>query len=156
MHSIPNPDYKGPWTPKRIPNPDYKGPWIHPEIDNPDYKYDSEIYAYDFANLGIDLWQVKSGTSFDNILITDDITEAERVRNESLELAKKEKDAKKAYDEAQNKKKEEEAAAAAATEEEKVDESDEEITINLDDEAPAAAEEKKDKKEEEDHIKDEL
>ncbi|KAI8060657.1 Calreticulin family-domain-containing protein [Gilbertella persicaria] len=81
--SIANPEYNGPWTPKKVKNPLYKGEWVHPEIDNPDYKVDHEIYAYDFGHVGIDVWQVKSGTIFDNILITDDIEEAKKVREES-------------------------------------------------------------------------
>ncbi|KAI8337857.1 Calreticulin family-domain-containing protein [Blakeslea trispora] len=81
--SIANPDYKGPWSPKKVTNPLYKGEWEHPEIDNPEYKVDNDIYAYDFGHVGIDIWQVKSGTLFDNILITDDIEEAKKVREES-------------------------------------------------------------------------
>lgn len=70
---IDNPDYKGEWSPKQIDNPDYKGQWVHPEIDNPEYTPDSEIYNQKEINaIGFDLWQVKSGTIFDNILITDD------------------------------------------------------------------------------------
>ncbi|ORZ12634.1 Calreticulin family-domain-containing protein [Absidia repens] len=97
--SITNPDYKGEWSPKRIANPDYKGEWEHPEIDNPEYKLDDSIYHYNFENIGFDLWQVKSGTIFDNILITDDVDEAKKVRDESLALAKDEVKAKDAYDE---------------------------------------------------------
>ncbi|XP_043276852.1 calreticulin [Venturia canescens] len=70
---IDNPDYKGEWKPKQIDNPDYKGPWVHPEIDNPDYTPDTELYKRDeICAIGFDLWQVKSGTIFDNVLITDD------------------------------------------------------------------------------------
>jgi calreticulin len=70
---IPNPEYKGPWSPRKIENPDYKGPWVHPQIDNPDYKYDPELYAYSsFKYLGIDVWQVKSGSIFSHFLLTDD------------------------------------------------------------------------------------
>uniref|UniRef100_A0A8C9V0N2 Calreticulin n=1 Tax=Scleropages formosus TaxID=113540 RepID=A0A8C9V0N2_SCLFO len=70
---IPNPEYKGEWKPKQIDNPSYKGVWVHPEIDNPEYTADSTIYKYDnIGVLGLDLWQVKSGTIFDNFLITDD------------------------------------------------------------------------------------
>jgi calreticulin len=94
--TIPNPDYKGVWTPKRIKNPDYKGPWVHPEIPNPEYQYDSEIYAYKSAFIGFDLWQVKAGTIFDNILVTDSIEEAKDfaketfVKDQSKEKAAKE------------------------------------------------------------------
>jgi len=70
---IANPEYKGPWSPKKIDNPAYKGPWVHPQIDNPDYKDDPELYAFDsFKYLGIDVWQVKSGTIFGHFLLTDD------------------------------------------------------------------------------------
>merc|ERR1712054_158194 len=71
---IDNPDYQGEWKPKMIPNPDYKGPWEHPLIDNPDYEEDDQIYAYDSHKyLGIEIWQVKSGTIFDDFLVTDDV-----------------------------------------------------------------------------------
>jgi len=44
-----------------------------PLIDNPEYEPDDELYAYDdFGVIGLDLWQVKSGTIFDHFLITDD------------------------------------------------------------------------------------
>lgn len=70
---IDNPDYKGDWKPKQIDNPAYKGVWVHPEIDNPEYKADSNLYKRDeICAIGFDLWQVKSGTIFDNVLITDD------------------------------------------------------------------------------------
>jgi len=70
---IANPDYKGPWHPKKIDNPAYKGPWVHPQIDNPEYQDDPELYAFDsFKYIGIDVWQVKSGTIFSHFLLTDD------------------------------------------------------------------------------------
>lgn len=70
---VPNADYKGPWTPRKIENPLYKGPWIHPQIDNPDYKYDANLYQYaSFKYVGIDIWQVKSGSIFSHFLLTDD------------------------------------------------------------------------------------
>lgn len=74
---IDNPDYKGEWSPKQIDNPAYKGPWVHPEITNPEYSSDSKLYKHDeICGIGLDLWQVKSGTIFDNILITDDVEQA--------------------------------------------------------------------------------
>ncbi|XP_017598232.1 PREDICTED: calreticulin, partial [Corvus brachyrhynchos] len=70
---IQNPEYKGEWRPQQIDNPDYKGKWVHPEIDTPEYSPDPLLYSYDsFGVIGLDLWQVKSGTIFDNFLITDD------------------------------------------------------------------------------------
>ncbi|KAG0175743.1 hypothetical protein DFQ28_003221 [Apophysomyces sp. BC1034] len=133
--SVTNPEFKGPWTAKKIPNPAYKGPWIHPEIDNPEYKVDNEIYAYDFKNIGLDLWQVKSGTIFNNFLIADDVTEAEKTRKESLDLVAKEKEAKEEYDLQQDQLEEaREAEAKKKQEEEKTEEettTDEEINLDL-------------------------
>merc|ERR1712242_308304 len=66
---IDNPEYKGEWKPRQIDNPDYKGAWVHPEIDNPEYEEDTTLYAFEsFCGIGFDLWQVKSGTIFDNVL----------------------------------------------------------------------------------------
>jgi len=75
---INNPEYKGEWKPKQIPNPKYKGQWVHPEIDNPAYKPDEFLYRYsDIGAVGFDLWQVKSGTIFDNIYVGDSESAAE-------------------------------------------------------------------------------
>ncbi|KAI7860194.1 Calreticulin family-domain-containing protein [Circinella umbellata] len=162
--SIPNPEYQGPWKAKRIPNPEYQGPWVHPEIDNPEYKVDNEIYAYSFNHLGLDLWQVKSGTTFDNLLVTDDIKEAEKIREESLELSKQETDAKKAHDDEKAEKTKEEREFVDESEgEAKVEEEEEELVIDLDAEEDVVVPEKKteevkeEKKEEaKRHVKDEL
>ena len=71
---VPNPAYKGVWRAKRIANPAYKGPWVHPQIANPEYKADATLYEFDSnAFLGIEIWQVKAGTIFDNFLVTDDL-----------------------------------------------------------------------------------
>ena len=54
-----------------------QGVWVHPEIDNPEYSADSNLYLKEeICTIGFDLWQVKSGTIFGNILITDDIEHA--------------------------------------------------------------------------------
>merc|ERR1719310_2096386 len=71
---IDNPEYKGEWKAKRIKNPAYKGVWEAKLIDNPKYAPDDKLYSYkSFNAVGIDVWQVKSGTIFDNILVTDDV-----------------------------------------------------------------------------------
>lgn len=129
---IDNPDYKGEWKPKQIDNPDYKGPWNHPEIDNPEYTPDPEIYKYDeICAVGLDLWQVKSGTIFDNFLITDDIEEAKQIGEETWGATKDEaKKMKDAQDEEERKKAEEEAKAA---EDSKEDDDDEDEDIDDDD-----------------------
>jgi len=128
---IENPEYKGEWKPKRIANPAYKGPWVHPEIDNPDYKHDDTLYKYsNIGAVGVDVWQVKSGTIFDNIIITDSVAEAEAFMKETYE---KNKDAekkaledleakKRTEEEAERKKKEEERKKSEDTSEEDEDE----------------------------------
>jgi len=111
---IANPEYKGEWKPKKIPNSAYKGAWVHPEIPNPDYKEDSNIGVYDhIGSVGIDIWQVKSGTIFENIFVSDSVSEAEAFLAETYTKNKqKEKDAFDAYE--KKKKDEEEAAKQAA------------------------------------------
>ncbi|XP_029470084.1 calreticulin-3 isoform X6 [Rhinatrema bivittatum] len=80
--NIKNPEYKGKWKPRQIDNPNYKGVWVHPKIDNPHYSPDLNIYKYDdIGVIGLDLWQVRSGTIFDNFLITDDDRFAEEFGN---------------------------------------------------------------------------
>jgi len=116
---IDNPDYKGEWKPKQIDNPAYKGVWKHPEIDNPDYSPDEELYKLKGTSAGIafDLWQVKSGTIFDNILITDDIDLAKAQGDEVFKATKEgEKKMKDAQDEEERKKAEEEQKAAGDAE----------------------------------------
>lgn len=115
---IDNPEYKGEWKPKQIPNPNYSGVWVHPEIDNPEYTADDKLYAYsDIAHIGFDLWQVKSGTIFDNILITDDESFAEEVGAETWGKTKDgEKKMKDAQDEEERKQREAEAAEAGEDE----------------------------------------
>lgn len=114
---IDNPDYKGPWTPKMIDNPDYKGPWVHPMIPNPDYAYDDKMYAVcpdGCSHVGFELWQVKSGTIFDDIIVTDSLEEAQKFAEETFF---KKKDGEKAmYDEIKEAEAAEREAAMAAGE----------------------------------------
>ncbi|KAJ3054752.1 Calreticulin-1 [Rhizophlyctis rosea] len=117
---IKNPDYKGEWKAKQIKNPNYKGPWVHPEIDNPEYKEDASIGKYKSAYIAFDLWQVKSGTIFDDIIVTDSVEEAEAFAKETfLKKQPKEKAEKDKLDEEERKKMEAEAAKAAKEAEEK-------------------------------------
>merc|ERR1712017_43511 len=109
---IDNPAYKGDWSVKRISNPAYKGFWEAKKIDNPEYEDDNAIYKYDdFGFIGFDLWQVKGGTIFDNIIITDDVAEADTFAKKWKELSEVEKSKKKEEDDAKkadDKKKEDE------------------------------------------------
>lgn len=110
---IPNPEYKGEWKPRKIPNPDYKGEWVHPMIPNPDYKPDPELYAYDsFTTIGIEVWQVRAVTVFNDFLITDSVEEAEKALEGFLKRQEAERQEKERIDE-ENRKKEEEARKAA-------------------------------------------
>jgi len=120
---INNPEFKGEWAAKKIPNPDYKGPWVHPMIANPEYKEDANLYSYDsWGAIGLDLWQVKSGTIFDNFLINDDIDAAIAEAKAVVEASRSgEEAAKKEIDDA-----EEAAAKAAEAEAEDDDDEDDE------------------------------
>lgn len=112
---VDNPEYKGEWKPKMIDNPDYKGPWKHPMIANPEYEYDEEMFAVckdECTHVGFELWQVKSGTIFDDIIITDSLEEAQKFAEETF--FKKKDVEKELFDEAKKKKDEEEKAAREA------------------------------------------
>jgi len=107
--TVPNPEYKGEWKPKQIPNPEYKGPWVHPKIANPEFQEDNEIYAFEnFGFVGIDIWQVKAGSIFDNILITDSLAEANAHAAKTFTLLK-ESEASKIEAEREEKRKVEDA-----------------------------------------------
>lgn len=133
---IDNPEYKGEWKPKQIPNPSYKGPWIHPEIDNPDYVPDDNLYKYEnIGSIGFDLWQVKSGTIFDNVLITDDEKFAEEVGESTWGATKDaEKKMKDEQDAEEQKKLEEEEAARKEAEGDEEEEDFEEDGEDFDEE----------------------
>merc|ERR1712242_2439 len=137
---IDNPEYKGEWKPRQIDNPEYKGKWIHPEIDNPEYNADDakSLGKYDeVCKIGFDLWQVKSGTIFDNVLITDDVAEAKKIGDETWGATKDpEKAMNDSQDEEEKAKAEAEAAAAGAGggAEEDEDELDDEDLDDIDDE----------------------
>jgi calreticulin len=140
---IDNPEYKGEWKAKKIDNPAYKGPWVHPEIDNPEFNDDPSIYKFDsHAFIGFDLWQVKSGSIFDNIIVTDDIKEAEQLLadtyTKNIAAEKKMQEEQEA-----KKKKEEEEAKKKADEEKKKAEADD------DDDDDDEDEDKKDEKKKE-------
>eukprot|EP01121_Diplochlamys_sp_Union-15-3_P015899 TRINITY_DN531_c0_g3_i7.p1 TRINITY_DN531_c0_g3~~TRINITY_DN531_c0_g3_i7.p1 ORF type:complete len:399 (-),score=115.88 TRINITY_DN531_c0_g3_i7:74-1270(-) len=114
---IPNPEYKGAWKAKQIPNPAYKGEWVHPLVDNPDYHPNANLYAYDsFKYVGIDIWQVKSGTIFDNILITDSEEKADKWLAEWEVQKEGEKKAHDKHKEEERKKAEAEKASEASEE----------------------------------------
>jgi len=116
---IDNPEYKGEWKPKMIPNPAYKGEWVHPKIANPDYFDDDNLYAYDSNNFaGIEVWQVKAGTIFDNVIITDSVDEANKLGEVTKKLQEAEKKAFQKEEEERKAREEEERKKAEAAAEE--------------------------------------
>jgi len=89
------------------------------------------VYKFaDFGFIGFDLWQVKGGSIFDNVIITDDIAEADTFAKKWKELSeveaakKTEEDATKKTDDKEADKKDEDddddadAAGDAAGDEE--------------------------------------
>jgi len=121
---IDNPDYKGEWKAKRIKNPAYKGVWAPKKIANPAYVEDTTIGQYDsFGWVGIDVWQVKSGTIFDNMLITDDVATAKAAADKLKDFQDAEKKQKEEKD-AEKAKKAEEDRAKAEEERKKKEEED--------------------------------
>ena len=114
---IDNPAYKGPWKAKMIDNPEYKGEWSHPMIPNPDFVEDSSLHVRckDCTHIGFELWQVLSGTVFDDIIVTDSFDEAKKYAEETfLKKVEKEKAMYEAHQEEQRKK---DAEAAEASKE---------------------------------------
>merc|ERR1712228_370925 len=92
---------EGEWYGKRISNPAYKGIWEAKKIANPEYEDDDAVYKYaDFGFLGFDLWQVKGGTIFDNIILCDDKAEADAFAKKWKDLSEVEKAKKKEEDDA--------------------------------------------------------
>lgn len=86
---IDNPKFKGEWKQKKIPNPVYKGKWKARLTPNPAYQEDTELYRYrDIAVVGFDLWQVKAGTLFDNVLIGDDYEEIKQIQQNLFDKEK--------------------------------------------------------------------
>lgn len=116
---VDNPKYKGEWSPKMIDNPDYKGPWEHPVIPNPKYATDDSLYhrCNSCTHVGFELWQVKSGTIFDDIIVTDSIDEANAFAEETW--GKRKGPEKEKFDAAEADRRAAETAAREAAEAEK-------------------------------------
>jgi calreticulin len=128
------------WTQKEIDNPAYKGVWEAADIANPEYAPDASLYKFtDLRYVGFELWQVKAGTIFDNILVTDDVAYAKKFAEDTWGKNKDGEKAmfdaveaeKKAAEEVEAKKLEEEAEAnkgdddsAAADEEDEYEDAD--------------------------------
>ncbi|KAL7746436.1 hypothetical protein RI367_008189 [Sorochytrium milnesiophthora] len=165
---ITNPEWKGEWAQRTIANPAYKGKWERPLIDNPKYKPDNSIGQYTSKYVGIDIWQVKSGTIFDDILVTDSEKEAEAARKEwetQHDLEKKAKDEadekdkkaeeerlKKQEEENKKNKKDDDESSGANGDDVEVDNDTSDNTVHDDlEEQTATSHEHKSKKAEVDH-----
>ncbi|KAF9205343.1 hypothetical protein BGZ59_000521 [Podila verticillata] len=149
---IANPDFEE-WEPKIIDNPEYKGEWKAAEIPNPEFKEDPELAHYKIGGVGLDLWQVKSGSIFDDLIVTSDAEVANKYLSNWKSNNEKEKEIVAALDAAKEKEEKEKAEAAKAEEEakKKVEETKEDEKDELDDdevdeaEAAAAAKEEETK-----------
>lgn len=87
---VPNPKHKGEWRARRIPNPAYKGQWSPKQIANPKYEADDKLYMIrkPVEYVGIDIWQVKSGSIFDNIIIGDNLEEVNAIVDKTWKATK--------------------------------------------------------------------
>jgi calreticulin len=126
-----NPEYQGAWRPKRIDNPNYKGAWVHPLIPNPEYAPDPNLGVYaNIGAVGFDLWQVKSGSIFDNVIVTNSVDEAKAFYDETTgKTLASEQAARKAFQDEETKRlaeeeKQREAAAKASAGDDDSDDDD--------------------------------
>ncbi|CAH1777682.1 unnamed protein product [Owenia fusiformis] len=84
---IKNPLYKGKWYAPKIDNPNYKGKWKPRMIKNPNYFEDEEPYKMTpFSALGLELWSISNNLLFDNFLIIDDKSVADKWAAESWKI----------------------------------------------------------------------
>eukprot|EP00397_Hematodinium_sp_SG-2012_P032246 GEMP01034320.1.p1 GENE.GEMP01034320.1~~GEMP01034320.1.p1 ORF type:complete len:390 (+),score=113.24 GEMP01034320.1:427-1596(+) len=128
---IDNPDYKGEWRAEKIKNPEFKGDWKAKRIANPKFEKDDSLYSYpEFGAIGIDVWQVEAGSIFDNIIITDDIEEANKFAKlykdvRAVEKAKLDAIEAKAAEEEAEKKEEQELGLDSGPSDEEEEDDDE-------------------------------
>ena len=103
-------------------------------IPNPEFSDDESIGKYaSFGVAAFELWQVKAGTIFDNVLICDDPAEAEAKRKATWEANKdKEKEMFDKAEEAKRAKELEEAKEAGSDADSAEDEEDDEAAEGAD------------------------
>ncbi|XP_028132647.1 calnexin [Diabrotica virgifera virgifera] len=83
---INNPSYKGKWRPRLITNPNYKGKWRPKKIPNPDYFDDQHPFKMTTVSaVGLELWSMSQDILFDNLLITEDITIANKWASDTFD-----------------------------------------------------------------------
>ncbi|MBA0707576.1 hypothetical protein Golax_019610, partial [Gossypium laxum] len=97
----------------KIKNPNYKGKWKIPYIDNPEFEDDPDLYVLKpIKYVGIEVWQVKAGSVFDNVLICDDPEYAKQVVDEVFANREVEKEAFEEAEKVRKAREEEEAQRA--------------------------------------------
>jgi calreticulin len=115
-NQLSNPAYRGEWKPRLIKNFAYKGTWTRPLTQNPEWTEDMEqrVGTWTVTALGLEIWQVKSGTIFDDILLTDSEEEAQQAAQVFLDTRPQERAAHRAFKlkEAEEMRKQEEAEEA--------------------------------------------
>ncbi|KAF5944148.1 hypothetical protein HYC85_018225 [Camellia sinensis] len=98
---------------QKIKNPNYKGKWKIPWIDNPEFEDDPDLYVLKpIQYVGIEVWQVKGGSVYDNVLICDDPAYAKQVVEEVFANREAEKEAFEEAEKVRKAKEEEEAQRA--------------------------------------------
>jgi len=98
---INNPDYKGKWKAPMIPNPEYIGEWKPRKIANPGFFEESNPVNTipPIGAIAIEILANDKGIHFDNIMIGNDIAEAEQFAESVFaEKSKKEKDTSKSVE----------------------------------------------------------
>jgi len=83
---IRNPKYRGIWRPRQIANPNYKGPWKARQIPNPHFFEDLHPNRFSpMAGIGIELWSMDAGITFDNFFISNDIESASEFAHQTFD-----------------------------------------------------------------------
>ncbi|CAH8593215.1 unnamed protein product [Schistosoma haematobium] len=87
---IPNPKYKGKWSAPMIPNPNYKGIWTPRKIPNPHYFEEKNPFKSlaEVNAIGLELWSMTDGITFDNFLIVDSKRAADEFAQETWTIKK--------------------------------------------------------------------
>jgi calnexin len=82
-----NPLYKGKWRAPMIANPLFKGIWAPRKITNPAFFEDvhlNRLSGAKMAALGVEVWTMNGGITFDNFLVTRSEDEAEIFSKETF------------------------------------------------------------------------
>lgn len=81
---IVNPDYKGDWAPPAIENPAFQGEWKPPLVKNPEFDENAKFTLTPVDAIGIEVWSMHAGVSYNNIYLGNSIAEAEKLGNSTF------------------------------------------------------------------------